>query len=144
MRACTSASMPAVTVWCNTMTSHTVSHTVPMKDRPCQDTTHGTTTRSDLMRISNKKHFIDHIITGRNIPDNPTSLPYLTRKQMHNLIHRLMWHRCMDVCNEFRNGNRVYIVDSDTDQEGLLIDDVQRIRFQELANEISNKFINME
>jgi hypothetical protein len=96
------------------------------------------------MRISNKKHFIDHIITGQNIPDNPTSLPYLTRKQMHNLIHRLMWRRCMDVCNEFRNGNRVYIVDSDTDQEGLLIDDVQRIRFQELANEISNKFINME
>jgi len=96
------------------------------------------------MKICNKKHLIDHIVTGPDIPERPTSLPYMTRKQIKRLVHSLIWHRCIDVGNEFRNGNRVYLIDSELDLEGILDNDIQRIEFQNVANELCDKFENIQ
>jgi len=95
------------------------------------------------MEFCNKKHLVDHLITGPDIPEDPPSLPYMTKKQIRRLIHHLMWHRCMDFAREFRDDNRVYLVDSELDLEGIITNDVQRIDFQNEANALCDWFINL-
>lgn len=96
------------------------------------------------MKFCNKEHLIDHLITDSRIPEHPASLPYMTKRQIKRLIHSLLWHRCIDVANEFRNGNKVYLVDSKSDLEGILDNEMQRIQFQNVATELCDKFENIK
>ena len=95
------------------------------------------------MEFCNKKHLVDHLITNPDIPEDPPSLPYMTKKQIRRLVRHLMWHRCMDFAEEFRDGNRVYLVDSELDLEGIITNDVQRIDFQKEAYDLCDNLINL-
>lgn len=82
--------------------------------------------------ICNKKHFQTSMITGYragNKAANNDPLPTMSQNQIKNCVKKLVLYAACDIMGKFHH-DAIYIIDADAEVEGLIVNNIQRQKFQ--------------
>ena len=93
--------------------------------------------------VSTRKHIESFAIENPDIPKTNETLSFMTRMQTRKYLHSVMLNSAISIMDRFRSGNAVYVIDANTQSEGLVVDDGHRHILQSEARELCVEIKNL-